>query len=581
MKFGLAARLSWVLVFFTIVSAGLTSFYLYQASHSLLVANAKAEMLTSTVVLSKQVAELRKDAERDLGMIAEHPAALKILQQDTEADKEQLATLFSLLLKVNPDYLQVRLISVDEGGLERVRVDKQDDESNRAIRVHEIDLQEKGHFPYVHDTLKLGRGQTYLSPIVINHELGAHAGVGKPTAQFATPVVDPEGRPVGVVVINLDLNRSFGEMISDLPKDYQLWLANSSGDYLIHPDPSKTFGFDRGQRILLQDEFAQTSALISGTTNQVVLDANTGRYAAEPIVAVFIANVGVISEINMPSHLQQSLIIGLARPLENVVEGADDLGKTLVAIIGGFALLGIVFAVILSRIITLPINRLSEAAKRFAESHEVLRLPKAGNDEVGTLVEAFTKMRNEISQQINELFKTQSQLARLARHDTLTGLPNRRMFVESLEATLEQCKLTGSSMALLFIDLNKFKDVNDNYGHGAGDATLQAVAGRLVANARSSDIVARLGGDEFVVILKNIESPKAVEEFCERLHLSMREAIYYSDLTLQSELSIGVSIYPTDGTTVDQLIGSADAAMYDVKKKRLSARSMGQKQRFF
>ena len=159
----------------------------------------------------------------------------------------------------------------------------------------------------------------------------------------------------------------------------------------------------------------------------------------------------------------------------------------------------------------------------------------------------------------------QERIEFLALHDSLTELPNRLYLNEYLPRTLAQARRQCKGVAVLFIDLDGFKPVNDTYGHDAGDAVLRAVAGRLRDAVRRSDLAARLGGDEFLVVLTDIESPADVERVAETLLRGMRAPLDWSGRTLSLSMSIGVSLFPDHGQSADELIRCADAAMYRAK----------------
>lgn len=151
-------------------------------------------------------------------------------------------------------------------------------------------------------------------------------------------------------------------------------------------------------------------------------------------------------------------------------------------------------------------------------------------------------------------------------HDALTGLPNRTLFLDRLENEIRKSKRTNKLIGVLFFDLNKFKKVNDDYGHVVGDAYLVEFAARVSAALRDSDTCARLGGDEFVAILTDLQSEDEIEIIIDKIHESLGKIFSYEQHQLQIKSSIGASLYPDDGTNADILILKADNAMYKSKK---------------
>ncbi|MDI1245524.1 MAG: diguanylate cyclase, partial [Rhodoferax sp.] len=400
---------------------------------------------------------------------------------------------------------------------------------------------------------------SYLSPIVINHERGAHAGLNRPTAIFATPVADAADRAIGVIVINLDLNNAFTGLAKDLPRTYQLFVANQQGDFLIHPDPSKAFGFDRGQRFLLQDEFPATAALVAGKTPALAVQANTGPYAKTPLVTAF------IRDTSKGLYGANTLFLGIGEPLQQVLAKADELGQTIGLIVSGVGIAGIFLAVAVARYLINPINKLNKVVQNFSVDQDMGALPVQRKDELGQLARSFLVMHKQIKLQFAELQLSHQEMEKLARHDALTNLPNRRLFLERLENAIAHAKRASQPLALLFIDLDKFKDINDRFGHEAGDIVLKAVADRLSTNVRETDTVARLGGDEFVVLLESVSSLDKVADIANKLCRSMHEPLPFADQSLVIGMSVGVAMYPQDGDSLDQLINNADRAMYQAK----------------
>jgi two-component system CheB/CheR fusion protein len=161
--------------------------------------------------------------------------------------------------------------------------------------------------------------------------------------------------------------------------------------------------------------------------------------------------------------------------------------------------------------------------------------------------------------------KTAARIQQLAAHDPLTGLPNRVLLVDLASRALAQAQRNGTRVALLFLDLDRFKTVNDSLGHQAGDRLLHAVAERLKQCVRAGDTVVRHGGDEFIVILSDIASAPDVANIAEKIRHAMAVPYVLDGLELVSSASIGVSLYPDDAREINMLIKNSDAAMYRAK----------------
>ena len=165
-----------------------------------------------------------------------------------------------------------------------------------------------------------------------------------------------------------------------------------------------------------------------------------------------------------------------------------------------------------------------------------------------------------------ERYRGEQRLAELAKFDQLTGLANRVLFREFLGKTLARAERYHRPVALCFLDLDRFKVVNDTLGHHAGDQLLKGVAERLKDCVRASDIVARLGGDEFAIVLDEIVDPLMVGYFCERILQAIRKPFLIDGEEFYTTTSIGVAIYPMDADNIEDLLKSADTAMYHAKE---------------
>lgn len=168
---------------------------------------------------------------------------------------------------------------------------------------------------------------------------------------------------------------------------------------------------------------------------------------------------------------------------------------------------------------------------------------------------------------ISERKQTEELIWKQANYDPLTNLPNRRMFRDRLEQELKNAHRAGTMLALLFIDLDLFKEVNDTLGHGMGDSLLQEAAHRIGVCVRESDTVARLGGDEFMVILSQLPDTSAIEKIAQTILIALAEPYYLDAETAYVSASIGITMYPSDALEAEQLVRNADQAMYVAKNE--------------
>ena len=172
----------------------------------------------------------------------------------------------------------------------------------------------------------------------------------------------------------------------------------------------------------------------------------------------------------------------------------------------------------------------------------------------------------KIQKESGRLQKAKAQLEQYANYDTLTGLPNRRFFFDTLERIVAESEKAAGRFVLLYIDLDGFKDINDNYGHEVGDSVLIEVGNRLVKHVRVTDFVARLGGDEFAIIFRDIEDMKSAMDITENIHTILQEPMHIGTLDCSINSSIGLAAYPDTAKESETLVRDADSAMYGIKR---------------
>lgn len=554
--FGLAQRLGLVLAVLGAVVALVTGYYSHELGKELLLRSTHAEIFSLAKGMARRVAVTRDEVGRDLTMLAHHKQVVEMLQHPSAHVEADLQSLLAALLRANPLYLQVRLITRADFGQERIRVDRG---SQEPVVVQGEDLQEKGHYDYVYEALSLPAGQIYLSRLTINREYGSHQAKDQPTAVLSMPVYGENGLVLGVAVINVDLKAVFTGLGTELPRGFDLILTNTDGDYLVHPMVEKTFGFERGRRMLLQQDVPQAQALIDNKSQLLLTTLDQNEYAQKPVLAAFVV-------ANIRGHsAEKRLVMGVTRPLDPVVEQANSLLYATLQVLAGVIAVSGILAFVLARLLVKPLAQMGRAMALFGKNGVMGELPTDRSDEIGTLAREVQTMGMQIDQQLALLRENKEELQHLAQHDMLTGLPNRRFLQERLTHTLAQARRGGRTLALLFIDLDHFKDINDGLGHEAGDAALMALAQRLQASTREADTVARMGGDEFVVLVDSPADRAHIGTIAHKLLQAVQQPIAWQGHTLQVGASIGISCYPEDGETALDMLANADRAMYRVK----------------
>jgi diguanylate cyclase (GGDEF)-like protein len=173
----------------------------------------------------------------------------------------------------------------------------------------------------------------------------------------------------------------------------------------------------------------------------------------------------------------------------------------------------------------------------------------------------------ELSSKNQELITAVQRMKHMAFHDVLSGLPNRRLFQERLVTSMDEAIRNRSKIAVVFIDLDRFKNINDTLGHEFGDLLLKYVSRQMVKSVRKVDTISRQGGDEFTIILNNISTKEEIIPLIERLQTIVSKPITIKGQELHVSMSIGIALYPNDGTTTEELMKNADMAMYYAKEE--------------
>jgi len=206
-----------------------------------------------------------------------------------------------------------------------------------------------------------------------------------------------------------------------------------------------------------------------------------------------------------------------------------------------------------------PLKLLVNSTKKVESGEKIDINEITTQDEMGYLIANFYKMHEKIIERENNL-------SHIATHDTLTSLANRVKLYEYLDTSLQNANDTNTQTYVLFMDLNKFKIINDTFGHEAGDLMLQTAAKRFKSILREEDELFRIGGDEFLIVIQNIIEQSQIDVIIKKLLDSTFEPINYNTHKMELSVSIGISSYPDTANNKEELIKSADIAMYEAKK---------------
>lgn len=415
---------------------------------------------------------------------------------------------YAYLAHLKPYYEQIRLL--DKEGKEIIRIEQQNAE---PYAVSEKNLQDKSKRYYFKDGFKLPEGQIYISPLDLNVEHGKIEYPLKPVIRLVTPFFDFGGNKLGVVVINLNAN-----LLLEALKDREslslgnLMLLNSAGYYLMGPDSEVLWGF---------------------------------MFEARKHQRFDLKHPDIWPELK-------------AKPLGvEVKEGDPYVFKRL-----QFSLDG-------------PLVKKTGFSFWYLVSHiSKEKRDKEFSDARNTMIILFLALSGFMAVVVAMLTRstikrkaTERQMHRMAYFDVLTGLANRKLFHNKLEEEIDRANRHGSDLTLFYLDLDKFKPINDELGHDAGDEVLVEVARRLSACFRNYDTVARLGGDEFAAILPEAMIERDINHLSERIINAFERPFAARDEYRSLGVSIGIARLTDSNGDVDGLVHLADQAMYQAKAR--------------
>ena len=481
------------------------------------------------------------NAKANIELLAESDLISRYMIVEDAAERYELLqpsvlALLSSYQQDYPSYKEIRILLPD--GYEDTR---------STLQPLNNVTEEEGDAPYFRRMTQ--SPEMIHSEFFRNPDTGHHALLVGRRIMLEDPGVDPAismPRVRGYLTITADLEFLRKQTQSNqIGQDGRLFFTDGKG-YLLFADGRS------GTRDKLPSDLFRELVRKSGE-GEVLRDSLEGR------MSVF-HGMKLQKDLYVFAALPEEELLAASHRLRELVAGMT-LATTLIAALLLFGLL--------KTLIIAPIQKLGAATQEISRGNLQVAVTVDRKDEIGDLALAFEDMSQS-------LLRSANQIQYLAYHDSLTGLPNRYMFTDYLERALSHAKRHRQVMALLFLDLDGFKRVNDTLGHEAGDQLLQELAARLDNCLRRDDFViradtvqdtvARLGGDEFIVLLTRIQSAHDSARVATRILASVSEPFFIGKCEFQVGASIGITTFPADGDEADTLIKNADVAMYHAKK---------------
>lgn len=471
----------------------------------------KASSLTLAQITASDTKHFLKVTAELMQRIAQRPRVLAVDPKHCDpifADLHDLNPTFANIGVINPSgFVICSAVAQPAGKLTSVA---QAEWFQRAMREDQLVL-----------------GKPFVGPIT-----------GRWVSVLALPLHDKHGAIKGLLALPIDLV-NFTPLARDaeLPKGSQIGIVDSAGTIIARSgEPEKWVGKN-----------------VRGT----------------PIIDLMIARKNGQAESVGVDHVTR--LFGFASiPGTDWVAGAGIPRKALFSAISGYVLRNLaiglamvltvaVLAYLFSRRIVRPIRAISDTAKSIAQGKLDTRVAVDGPIEIADVADQFNAML-DIREEAVE------RISYLAQYDVLTNLPNRNLFRDRLEQAMMRAQRNETLVALMFIDLDRFKEINDTLGHPVGDQVLQKVAERLKHFLRDVDTIARLGGDEFTIVLEGVHDVPQIATAAQKVRDALVQPLLVDDREIFVSASIGISIYPFDVEEIDALLKNADIAMYQAKQ---------------
>jgi len=456
--------------------------------------------------------------------------------RDTEILEQQVMNLLFNYQLAYPEYYEIRILS--HNGKEQIRSvlgkgnNQATDESSSSYFIEASNHPDITYTTFFHNPDNDQPALLTSKPLYLLNKKGAHT----------------QKQLYGYLMLTIDpgfLEAQAGN--KNVAENGEVFFTDDSGTILFHPSaalPGKQLPADLFSKAI---QYADGGTSIAGPYKGK--DAHFQTMKLHDRVYAFVAH-----------HEDELLVKSIS------------LGRTVTVITFLAILLATAFLFgILKKLLIKPIQKLSLAAREIGRGNVLIPIDIDSSDEIGALATTFREMGENLHQH-------HEQVRYVAYHDSLTGLPNRLMFMDYLNRATTEARRDLQGLAVLFLDIDNFKRINDTLGHQSGDQLLEVFADRLSKHLRGTDIIshssegsasrvlARLAGDEFIILLPRARGGVEAQKVASRILKSLSKPFNIRSQELHVSISIGIAMYPDDGITAGELLKHADIAMYHAKK---------------
>lgn len=463
----------------------------------------------------------------DLLFLAGQNELTALLAADTPLNRRRLGLEYQNFASAKKNYDQIRFL--DNTGMETVRVNFSD---GMAAIVPDQELRSQADCYYFQDAIELDPGKIFVSPLDLNIEQGKLSTPHKPMIRFATPIFDRYEARRGVVILSFQGDQLLGAIReSARVSQGEIMLLNSAGFWLLSPKPEDEWGFmlPARQTRRFGTDYPEIWSQIHGSPAGLV-HSDHGLFSF--ITLSPLSPLSLFSERTLSSTGSSTM----SGESGKQVKPQDYYWK----------------------LVSLVPQRVLES--RFQSQLNNLFMLAVILYVLSTLPAWF------LAKALANRAVYQQQLYQMAHYDALTELPNRTLFLDRLHQALRNANRYKRYVSLLYVDLDDFKEVNDELGHSSGDILLRSFADRLLDCVRRSDTVSRLGGDEFAILLPETDDADHAAKVAQKIMGALSHPFNLKGVERSIHASIGISIYPDDGDDPEKLLKNADSAMYRAKQ---------------